>query len=63
LVRRQPQLVSQYEWVMAILDRGTTSAARMVIDLVCDGSLMNGPGHGDAWSISERLAAVVRERN
>jgi hypothetical protein len=23
---------------------------------------MNGPGHGDAWSISERLAAVVRER-
>jgi hypothetical protein len=62
LVRRQPQLVSQYEWVMAILDRGTTSVARMVIDLVCDGSLMNGPGHGDAWSISERIAAVVRER-
>jgi hypothetical protein len=59
LARRSPQLVSQHEWVDAFLGRGTVSAARMLIDLVCNGTLVAGRVPGETWSNARLLATFI----
>ena len=63
LVCRHPRLVSQHEWVKAILKRDTVSAATILIDLVFDGGLASGPGAADTWWLSRELTALVRRHS
>jgi hypothetical protein len=59
LARRSPQLVSQHEWAETFLSRGTISAARTLIDLACEGTLLMDRGPGDTFSIARMLAAFI----
>jgi hypothetical protein len=60
LARRSPRLVSQHGWAETFLSRGTISAARMLIDLACEGTLLTDRGlPGDTFSIARMLAAFI----
>jgi len=60
LVRQHPQLANQHDWVKAFLERGTVSAMRMLIDLVCNGGLPSTHGPIDSWWISRELSPLVQ---
>jgi hypothetical protein len=59
-VRQHPQLANQHDWVKAFLERGTPSAARMLIDLVFDGDLPSTHGPVDSRWISQQLSPLVQ---
>jgi hypothetical protein len=60
LIRRHPGLVGQHEWIRTLVERGTTAAARMLLDFALDGTFGSGPRGADRWWISQQLTALTR---
>ena len=52
LIRRHPRLVGQHEWVRTLVERGTVTAARLLLDFTLDGTFGGGPMAADRWWIS-----------
>jgi hypothetical protein len=59
LIRRHPRLVGQHEWVRTLVERGTLTAARLLLDFALDGTFGGGPMAADRWWISRQLTALV----
>ena len=59
LIRRHPRLVGQHEWVRTLVERGTVTAARLLLDFTLDGTFGGGPMAADRWWISRQLTALI----
>jgi hypothetical protein len=59
LAHREERLLGNYDWVDAVINRGTASAMRRLLDLVCDGTFTGEIFGGGGWTISQKLAALA----
>lgn len=62
LAKRDPGLLGEYEWLNAVLRRGTDSAYLMLFDLSCDPKVAGGKNKIDGWHLSNKLADFVGTR-
>jgi hypothetical protein len=60
LANRDPQLYSEYEWLAAVIQRGTASSAMMLLNLICDGKLTGNKPEIDVWTLPRGLAGMIR---
>lgn len=58
LARQDPQLADQFEWMNAIMSVGTEDAARGLLNLVAEGTLVAHGRGPDAHHLSHNLARV-----
>jgi hypothetical protein len=59
MARRDPSLLGDYQWVSALIGRGTKSACLMIFDLRCDDNLGGSSAKLDTWTISTELASLI----
>ena len=59
LANRYEQVLNEYEWLAALSKRGTPSAAKILLDLVCDGSLPSKRGGIDRFHLGRELSAFM----
>lgn len=59
LARHDPRLLGEYEWMNAILRRGTESACIMLFDLACDPKGTGRKIKIDGWTLSNKLAEFI----
>jgi len=60
LSRKDARFLSDREWLAALDNRGTVSAARILLELVCGGALAKRPGGMETWTLSLKLAGTMR---
>jgi hypothetical protein len=58
LPKNDPRFFSEHDWLAAVEKRGSASSARLLLDLICEGSVAK-PGGRDTWSLSRRLAGTM----
>lgn len=56
---KEPKLLGEHEWLVALVRWGTTSSARLLLDFICEGAF-SGPRKLDSWTIAETLASTMR---
>jgi hypothetical protein len=59
MARRDASLLGDYQWVSAVIGRGTKSACLMLFDLRCDENLGSSSAKLDTWTISTELASLI----
>jgi hypothetical protein len=59
LAKSHKDIAGDYEWMKAILTRGTLEAVLLYVDLYIDGTLGRDPDGTDAWHVARELAAYV----
>ncbi len=62
LVKRDPGFLGEYEWLDAVLRRGTESAYLMLFDLSCDPKVAGGKNKIGDWALSSKLAEFIGSR-
>ena len=62
MARRDPHLLGEYEWLNAVLGRGTESACLMLIDSACGPNAAGSEAKVDGWTIATKLAEFVGTR-
>ena len=62
LAKRHPDLLGEYDWLNAVLTRGTETACLMFFDLVCDPAIVGAKKKIDGWTFSNRLAEFITTR-
>jgi hypothetical protein len=60
LPRKDSRFLNEYEWGAALDKRGTASAARMLLELICGGAFVSKAGGMDTSTLSRKLASVMR---
>jgi hypothetical protein len=59
LAEDDQRLYGEYEWLDVIVHRGTVSAALKLVEVICDGKLIENQGRGlDNWSLARRTAPL-----
>jgi hypothetical protein len=59
LAKSHKDIAGDFEWMKAILSRGTLEAVLQYVDLYVDGTLGRDPNGTDAWHVGRELAAYV----
>ena len=59
LAKRDDRFLSEYDWLAALTNRNTLSAARFFLDLVCNISFTERRGNLDHSHISKKMAALI----
>lgn len=62
LANRAPGLLGEYEWLDAVLRRGTVSAYIMLFDLSCDPKVAGRKNKIGDWTLSRKLAEFIGSR-
>ena len=60
LCRKDPRFLAEHDWLSALEKRDTASAARVLLERVCDARLKIGAGEADGWTLSRGLARAMR---
>jgi hypothetical protein len=60
LVEKDPRFLTEHGWLAALDKRGTESAARMLLELICGDTFVRAGIALDRWTLSERLANGMR---
>ncbi|MGD0265074.1 MAG: hypothetical protein ABSD47_08990 [Candidatus Methylomirabilota bacterium] len=60
LPRKDAKFLGEHEWLAALDNRGTVSAACILLELTCGGAFANRPGGMDTWTLSLKLAGTMR---
>lgn len=60
LPQKDARFLSEHDWLAAFDKRGTVSAARMLLELICEGAFAGAKGGLDTWTLSQKLASVMR---
>ena len=60
LPRKDARFLGEYEWFAALDKRGTISADRILLDLICEGAFDSKPGRMDTWTLSRKLAGAMQ---
>lgn len=61
LPRIDARFLAEHEWFAALQSRDTVSAARILLDLLCEGVLVDEPGRTDTWTVIRMLAAFIQK--
>lgn len=61
LPRIDPRFLAEHEWFGALQSRDTISAARILLDAVCEGISVEGQTGIDTWTVIHKLAAFVQK--
>ncbi len=59
LAKTDNRFMHKREWLMALERRNTLSAARLLLELICQGSLTDTPGSYRSWDISTMIAGLM----
>ena len=59
LAKRDQRFLSEYEWLTALADRNTLTAARLLLDLICSGSFTEKAGRLDVMHFGKKISAVM----
>ena len=59
LAKRDERFLSEYEWLSALSKRNTLTAARILLDLVCNASFSGAHGSYDRMDFGNRLSALM----
>ncbi len=59
LAKRDERFLNEHEWLEALTKRNTLTAARILLDLVCNASLSGKRGSHDRMDFGNRLTALV----
>lgn len=60
LADNDPRFYSEYDWLQAIISRGTASSVRMLLSLICGGKLTAGNSRIDGSRFARDLASMIR---
>jgi hypothetical protein len=60
LPHKDARFLNERDWLAALDQHGTLSAARMLLELICGGTFASRPGGMDTWTLSDRLAGAMR---
>jgi hypothetical protein len=61
LVKGDPQITQEHEWLAAMMGLGTAASARAILDLICEGKVGGERGGIGIWRLSEQLASLARQ--
>jgi hypothetical protein len=59
MVRRDRRLLNEHDWLSALANQGTLAAANTLLDLVCDGSLLEKDGKIDRTHVGRSFATFI----
>lgn len=59
LAKRDERFLNEYDWLEALTKRNPLTAARILLDLVCNGSLPGRGGRLDSLDFGEKLSAFM----
>jgi hypothetical protein len=59
LSQKDSRFLSQYEWFAALDRRGTESAARIILELICEGAFDKKAGGIDSWTLGRKVAGAM----
>ena len=59
LAKRDERFLSEYDWLAALTNRSTLSAARFFLDLVCNASFTKRPGGLDHRDLGRNMSALM----
>ena len=59
LAKRDERFLSEYDWLAALTKRNTLAAARILLDLVCNGSIPSRGGRLDSLDFGKKLSAFM----
>ena len=59
LANRYEPVLNEYEWLAALSKRGTPSAAKILLDLACNGSLPSKRGEIDRFHLGRELSTFM----
>ncbi len=59
LAKRDDRFLNEYEWLAALTKRNTLTAARILLDLVCNVSFSGKHGSHDRMDFGNRLSALI----
>lgn len=60
LAQEDGRLLEEHDWFVALEKRGTLSALRILLDLICQGNANGRGGAPDTWTFGRRLAAGMK---
>ena len=60
LARTDERFFAEHDWLAALEQRGTASAGRMLLHLICGGTVGGGRGGLETWTLSKKLASAMR---
>ena len=60
LPQKDARFLSEHDWLVALDKRGTVSAARMLLELICGGAFAGAKGGLDTWMLSKGLESAIR---
>lgn len=60
LPQKDSRFLSQYEWFGALGKRGTESAERILLELICEGVFENKTGGIDNWTLGRKVAGAMQ---
>lgn len=63
LAKRNPDFLGEYQWVDAVLRRGTDSAYLMLFNLFCDPKVSDGVNKIEGWTLFRKLAEFIDSRS
>jgi hypothetical protein len=58
LARKDPRFFREHDWLAAVEKSGAASSARLLLDLICEGTLTT-PGGIDSWTLGRKLAGSM----
>jgi len=61
LAAKDVRFATEYEWVQALLRRGSPSAVRALLNFIQDGALQRRGRSIDGWHLAQRLATLARD--
>ncbi len=59
LPRQDERFLSEYDWLTALEKRGTVSAARILLNLICEGVFAGVKDRLDTWVLSKSLVSAI----
>ena len=59
LAKRDERILTDYDWLAALTNRNTRSAARFLLDLICNASFAERRGTLDHSNLSRKLSALM----
>ena len=59
LAKRDGWFLSSHDWLVALTNRNTLSAARLLLDLICDASLTERLGWGNYSNLGRKIAELM----
>jgi hypothetical protein len=60
LPQKDSRFLSQYEWFAALDKRDTESAARILLELICEWAFENKAGRMDDWTLGRKVAGAMQ---